>query len=149
MVANTDVAEKLRRNGISTLSNSLRIKTAVRKMLSLTGSPNREPKQFGVSDLNSDIIENEIISAITKLKYNKANGPNLVIEEMLKSSVQVLIPYLVHYFNIIFSTGKLHASWSKSVVVSMHKSCCLTNPDNFHDFLLTSIFSSVFAHILK
>jgi len=35
-----------------------------KEMLSLSRSPNREPKQFDTSDLNSDITEDEIIGAI-------------------------------------------------------------------------------------
>ncbi|RUM93601.1 MAG: hypothetical protein DSZ28_07615 [Thiothrix sp.] len=120
-----------------------------KEMLSLSRSPNREPKQFDGSDLNSDITEYEIISAIKKLKNNKATGPDLVMSEMLKSSVRVLIPYLVHLFNIIFSTGKFPVSWSKSIIVPIHKHGCLTNPDNFRGISLTSIFSKVFTHILN
>ena len=120
-----------------------------KELLSLSGSPNREPKQFDVSDLNSDITEDEIIGAIKKLKNNKATGPDLVMAEMLKSSVRLLIPYLVCLFNIIFSTGKFPDSWSKSIIVPIHKKGCLTNPDNFRGISLTSIFSKVFTHILN
>ena len=55
--------------------------------------------------LNSDISPKEVTEAIYHLKANKAAGPDGIIPEVYKHAGDKIIPFLVHLFNTIFTTG--------------------------------------------
>ena len=71
--------------------------------------------------LNVPIDATEIVNAIRHLKTGKAPGADMIMNEMMKCSVNQLLPYLLNLFNAIFDKGVYPTSWEESVIIPLHK----------------------------
>ena len=56
-------------------------------------------------DINKPITEKEILTAVKKLKNNKSPGVDNILNEHIKSTIQIMLPIYTKLFNIIFDTG--------------------------------------------
>ena len=101
-----------------------------------------------LSFLNSDISEDEINTAIAKLKGGRAAGLDEILAEMLKCATRPAVSWLHRLFNKVFKQGKFPSAWSKSIIVPIHKKGDPTNPDNYRGICLSSIFCKVFTSIV-
>lgn len=102
-----------------------------------------------VLDLDKPITQEEIRLAMGNLKCNKAAGPDLVIAEMLKHSLDILVPCLVLLFNKILDTGIYPHGWTGAIIVPIHKGGNKDNPDNYRGISLLNILGKVFTSILN
>ena len=64
-----------------------------------------ESSEEELSYLNSDITEEEIAAAISKLKKGRAAGLDEILAEMLKSSTRGIVHLVCRFFNVVFSKG--------------------------------------------
>ena len=64
------------------------------------------------------------------LKLNRSPGPDGVLAEMLKNSLEHILSFLVLLFNHVFDTGQYPSAWSGAIIVPIHKSGDKDNPDN-------------------
>ena len=71
--------------------------------------------------LDSEITEDEIRKAIRRLKSGKAAGADQVINEFLKSTERVILPFLVKLCNAIFNQSIFPEEWTKSIIVPLHR----------------------------
>ena len=71
--------------------------------------------------LDSEITEDEVRKAIRRLKSGKAAGADQDINEFLKSTERVILPFLVKLCNAIFNQGIFPEEWTKSIIVPLHK----------------------------
>ena len=55
--------------------------------------------------LEGDITEAEVYTAVRALKNGKAAGPDGIIGEFFKHSFTFVVPFLVKFFNRLFTTG--------------------------------------------
>ena len=99
--------------------------------------------------LNVDISEQEIRNAINSMKGRKSPGYDNVLNEMLKVSADVIVPYLHVLFQHLFNNGLFPMEWSKSIIVPIHKKGSLDNCDNFRPVSLTSLVSKIYTYILN
>jgi len=99
--------------------------------------------------LDAPIVDTEILNAIRQLKIAKAPGADNILSEMLKSSANHVLPYLINLFNTIFNKGVFPCSWEESVIIPLHKKGDYENPENYRGISLTSVFSKVYLHILN
>ena len=65
--------------------------------------------------MNSDISPKEVIEAIHHLKANKAAGPDGIIPEVCKHAGDKIIPFFVHLFNTIFTSGEYPEVWTEAI----------------------------------
>ena len=98
--------------------------------------------------LNSDITEEEIKEAISHSKAGKAAGPDLILNELLKSSNDI-IPFLLKYFNGLFSNGKYPKEWDKGVIIPLFKKGDPEDPGNYRGITLLSCVSKLYTYILN
>jgi len=105
-------------------------------------------RPMNTDSLESDITEDEIKAAITHLKTEKAAGPDETVAEMFKYTTVIVIPYLKKLFNAIFDTGRFPRSWSKSLIVPLHKKGSVDVPDNYRGISLISVLSKLFTFVL-
>eukprot|EP00745_Piridium_sociabile_P043608 TRINITY_DN8944_c0_g1_i10.p1 TRINITY_DN8944_c0_g1~~TRINITY_DN8944_c0_g1_i10.p1 ORF type:complete len:1137 (-),score=123.12 TRINITY_DN8944_c0_g1_i10:208-3198(-) len=101
------------------------------------------------STLDGEISEREILKAIKKMKNGKAAGNDCVLAEMLKHSQQTILPFLLKYFNAMFSRGYFPLKWSEAIIVPLHKKGDTNIPDNYRGISLLSVLSKVFTHIMN
>ena len=99
--------------------------------------------------LDSEITEDEVRKAIRRLKTGKAAGADQVINEFLKSTERVILPFLVKLCNAIFNQGIFPEEWTKSIIVPLHTKRDCDNPDNYRGISLLSSLSKVFTSILN
>lgn len=66
----------------------------------------------GNSYLDCNISVDEISKACLKLKNNKANGMDSILNEMLKHGQWVLLPSLEKLFNLVLDSGIYPRNWS-------------------------------------
>ena len=100
------------------------------------------------NELNSEITEEEIKSAIDQLKLRKSPGSDQILAEMLKASAGFLVPYLCILFNLIFDSGTFPNVWQESIIVPIYKKGAHDDPSNYRGISLTSTLSKVFLHVL-
>ena len=91
--------------------------------------------------LDSETTEDEVRKAIRRLKSGKAAGADQVINEFLKSTERVILPFLVKLCNAIFNQGIFPEEWTKSIIVPLHKKGDWGNPDNYRGISLLSSLS--------
>ena len=103
----------------------------------------------GTECLDKPIELSEIVSAITKLKGNKSPGLDGILAEMLKNSLEHILPFLVQLFNRIFDTGVYPSAWTSAIIAPLHKNGDIDNPDNYRGVSLLRVAGKVFAQILN
>ena len=98
--------------------------------------------------LNSDITESEVREAISHAKTGKAAGPDLILNEFLKSSEDI-IPFLLTFLNELFSNGSYPKEWCKGVIIPLFKKGNPEDPGNYRGITLLSCVSKIYTYILN
>ena len=73
------------------------------------------------SPLNVPFTENEIITCIKSLKYNKACGYDQILNEYIKHSSVIMCKMYVKFLNLIFYTGVIPDEWTIGVIKPLYK----------------------------
>ena len=113
----------------------------------------------GIIDTNKDdpicnVLENrfsvdEINFGIKQLKKGKASGTDAISNDIIKTSKSILTPTLALLFNKIVELKYFPIIWSTGMIVPIHKSGELDDPDNFRGITLNSCVSKLFTYILN
>ena len=74
------------------------------------------------SNLDYEISFRELKLHIRKLKLNKAAGPDLLCNEMIKLGETWLTPLLHKLFNSILAKGSFPNAWKKGFIINIHQS---------------------------
>ena len=106
------------------------------------------------SGLDEKITVEEVINGISELSNGKSPGEDGILNEMLKSAHEVLVPYLVILFNKILDSGQYPERWSDVVRFPLHKKGSATDPNNFRGISLLSVVGKLFTkkiikHLIK
>ena len=83
------------------------------------------------------------------LKTNKAQGLDLVRNEMLKSGQQTLLKSLKKLFNLILVAGTYPSWWGVGRVVSIHKKGDMSDPSNFRGITISSAMGKLFNAVMN
>ena len=97
---------------------------------------------------NSEITNEEILQAVKDINPNKSSSGHLVAEHFI-FGIDILLPYVKKLFNRLYCNGEFPESWSKSVIIPLHKKGNLNNPDNYRGIALLDIFSKIYIGILN
>ena len=101
-------------------------------------------------EINQTITENEILAAIKSLKNNKSSGLDNIVNEHLKSTIQVMIPIYKKLFNLILDTGIVPESWTCGVIKPIFKNKGNpADPGNYRPITLLSCFGKLFTAIIN
>ena len=72
--------------------------------------------------LNAPLTEHEIIKCINNLKNSKASSPSdNILNEYIKSTKEILIPFYCKLFNCIIDTGIIPQTWLEGTIVPIFK----------------------------
>ena len=99
--------------------------------------------------LNQPISENEIKTAISALKLRKAAGPDGIIGEFYRYSINNILPFLLPFFNYLFDHGLYPNEWCLSILQPLHKKGDLNVADNYRGISLLNICSKIYSSILN
>ena len=108
-----------------------------------------EVQNMYIDDLDKPISKDEVLNAINKLKNQKAAGPDGMIGEFLKFSVNEISDYLVLLFNSLFDNGYYPVDWSESIILPLYKKGDVNNPNNYRGISLCNITSKVYSSIVN
>ena len=62
-------------------------------------------------ELDEPISEDEVLKAIKSLKNNKACSDDLILNEFLKASKEVLSRLYTKIFNLVLDSGRIPEKW--------------------------------------
>lgn len=114
--------------------------------LNNTDNTNIDPSQI----LNDPITKEEVLRNIKKLKNGKSPGIDMVLNEYIKSTQNLLCPLYIGLFNKILDTGVLPADWLVGVVVPLYKNKGdMQDVNNYRGITLLSCMGKLFTSILN
>ena len=77
--------------------------------------------QIMFDELNTDILNDEILTAIKQLRNGASSGPDMFLNEFFKYGSASLINYLHALFNKLFNIGYFPEQWSEGFIVPIFK----------------------------
>lgn len=98
--------------------------------------------------LDFDITDVEVVEAINHLKRGKSAGIDGIKNEMIKDSTSLLVPSLVHLFNIILQSGTFPTAWRLSTLTPIHKKGDKSVPKNYRGIAVCSNLCKLFCLVL-
>lgn len=100
-------------------------------------------------ELDVQINEAEIYTAISQLQSGRSSGPDNLLNEYFIHGKQCIVPILFVLFNKIFDTGYFPDSWSEGFVIPLHKKGSKNDPNNFRGITLLSVLGKLFTRIIN
>ena len=73
------------------------------------------------NDLERPISNEEIISSIKSIHMNRSPGPDDICIEMLKFTLNEVVPFLNILFNEIYDKGELPPNWCENIIYPFTK----------------------------
>lgn len=99
--------------------------------------------------LNKAFSISEIKKHIKKLKNNKAAGPDLIRNEMLKCASPILLPAICKLFNYVLDSGIFPDEWNITYQVPLYKAGDPTVCQNYRGIAISSCLGKVFTNSLQ
>jgi len=84
-----------------------------------------------------------------KLKINKSNGPDEIINEILLYGIDAFVAPISKLFNIILNSNSFPALWQEGHLTSIYKSGETDNPENYRGITIQSCLGKLFTATLK
>ena len=101
------------------------------------------------SQLDFRISKIEIKNCINDLKNGKSPGKDGILNEMIKSCKDSLLPIFEKIFNLIFVSGFFPSLWKISLLTLIHKGGSVLDPNKYRGISLSSCISKLFCTVLK
>ena len=144
----------------SDVSNNVTLEQFVEYFKNLNELPENEKDQeidFDSVDrenvhniLNSPITEEEILRVVKNLKSNKVSGYDDIVNEHIKSTINIFLPIYCKLFNIVLNSGLIPESWSEGVIFPIYKNKGdtkdPTSSDNSHNLSFRTEVNVLLGH---
>src|SRR6218665_4052132 len=95
-----------------------------------------------------EILEEEVIRAINRLKNNKSPGNDEITGEMIKGGGEIVAKELHKIINEVWKEGRTPEEWKKSILVILHKKGNTIECGNYRTIALISHLSKVLMMVL-
>ena len=95
-----------------------------------------------------EILEEEVIRAINRLKNNKSPGNDEITGEMIKGGGEIVAKELHKIINEVWKEGRTPEEWKKSILVILHKKGNTLECGNYRTIALISHLSKVLMMVL-
>ena len=99
--------------------------------------------------LDADICEEELDTAINKLKHDKSPGIDLIINEYIMHSTPLVKSVILKLFNTIFNTGLFPEIWATGEIIPIHKKGDINDPSNYRGITLLSCLGKLFTNVIN
>ena len=101
-------------------------------------------------DLNNPITAMEIEKTVRKLKNNKSNGADDILNEHIKSTLPSMINIYTKLFNIVLDSGIIPEAWTYGVINPIFKNKGdAFEAKNYRPITLLSCMGKLFTSIIK
>ena len=110
----------------------------------------QEYSQNGTYDdvFNTPFHISEIRKSIRNLKLGKSGGLDGIVPEMVINTMNDISEILLILFNEIFNTGCFPNNWANSILLPIHKSGSMSDPNNFRGISLIDSLNKILTGIL-
>ena len=124
------------------------------KNVNKSNDVDNEPDTFsindGIDELNRPITPDEILKCVKHLKNGKCPAGDRILNEHIKSTVHVMLPLYVQYFNLIMETGILPDTWTTGIIKPIYKNKGdPIDPVNYRPITIVSCLGKVFTSVLN
>ena len=99
--------------------------------------------------LISPIAKEEVEKVIDTLKHGKAVATDLISNDILKATKEIVSPFLVALFNRIIINEVFPEEWSLGIIQPIFKSCDLMDTNCYRGISIISCLSKLFMLILN
>ena len=106
-------------------------------------------KKEQLNYLDHTITEQEIRQAVKKLKNEKSPFVDKIRNEMIKASLESLMPVYIKLFNIFLQSGKMPDIWCQGLITPIYKSGDKSEPTNYRGICASSSLGKLFTSILN
>ena len=108
-----------------------------------------DTKELNIPDMKKiKINSNGVEKLLSKIKENKATGPDDIPGKLLKHCAKELAPVLTILFQASLDQGKTPSEWKKANITPLYKKGDKTCPANYRPVSLTSITCKLLEHIV-
>ena len=128
-------------------SNDPRTSTQQQEIYNELQSLEKEKEQLNY--LDHTITEQEIRQAVKKLKNEKSPFLDKIRNEMIKASLESLMPVYIKLFNLILQSGKMPDIWCQGLITLSYKSGDKGDPTNYRGICVSSCLGKLFSSILN
>ena len=102
------------------------------------------------SELYRPITEAEILLCTKMLKNNKSPGLDNILNEHIKSTINIMLPVYTKLFNIIYEKGIMPESWTNGNIKPIFKNKGDPQlPENYRPITLLSCLGKLFTAIIN
>ena len=95
------------------------------------------------------ITELELRTAANKLKNNKSSYSDRIKKEMIKSSLNELMPIYLQLFNAVLTSGTMPQTWCDGLITPIFKRGTKSDPSNYRGICISSCLGKLFCSILN
>ncbi len=99
--------------------------------------------------INDDITSDEFTKALQKMKNNKAAGPDMIRNEMIKRAGPSFHKVLLQLFNKLLRNDSYPDKWKTSIISTIFKSGDVHNPGNYRGVAVANSMHKLFTIILN
>ena len=99
-------------------------------------------------ELDAMITEQEIRKAVFKQKNGKSSGPDDISAEIIKSSYDIISPYIISIFNYLFNNSEYPESWGLGYIVPIFKGSDEKQAKNYRGITLNNILAKIYSQVL-
>ena len=103
----------------------------------------------GINTLDNPVKSSELSKCISELKNGKAFGEDLILNEMLRTSIKIIEKPLLRLFNICLDSGIYPDAWCKGYIVPILKYGDNTEVNNYRPVTISSCLGKIFSSILN
>lgn len=98
-----------------------------------------------MQDNNTEVLEQPITEEEIRTSIKNLNG---LCIEMFKTTIDIIMPYLLALFNYIYDHGLFPEDWCRSITTPIHKGGAVNNPKNHRAVCLINCLCKIFMNIL-
>ena len=84
-----------------------------------------------------------------KLKNEKSPFVDKIRNEMIKASLESLMPVCIKLFNLILQSGKMSDIWCQGLITPIYKAGDKSDPTNYRCICVSSCLGKLFSSILN
>ena len=99
--------------------------------------------------LEKDITIHEVVFVMKHLKSGKASALDSISNDILKASCSLIAPILVILFNKLIKLIHFPTLWKTGMIILLHKSGELDDPNKFRGITLNSSISKIFTLLMN
>ena len=98
---------------------------------------------------NKSFTRKEFENVLKKLKNEKAEGSDSILNEMITNSPKMITDLIFKFINLCFKKSLVPKSWCRDLINPIHKEGNKTDPNNFRGICISSVLLKIVCSLLN